>query len=56
MGKNHALQAETKEKRETVKIGKTVFVVNHVFALAQSKQEAWLSIITRAEGLKAAKN
>ena len=56
MGKNHALQAETKEKRETVKIGKTVFVVSHIFKHNQTKQEAWLSIITRAEGLKAAKN
>ena len=48
-------QAEPRKTQETVKIGKTVFIVNHVFAPKQTKQEAWLSIITRAEGLKAAK-
>ena len=46
---------DTQKTQETVKIGKTVFIVNHIFAPEQTKQEAWLSIITRAEGLKAAK-
>lgn len=38
--------------QDEVKIGNTVFIVNHIFAPQQSKQEAWLSIITRSESLK----
>jgi len=38
--------------QDEVKIGNTVFIVNQIFAPKQSKQEAWLSIITRAESLK----
>jgi len=45
----------TQKTQETVKIGKTVFIVNHIFAPNQSKQKAWLSIITRAEGIKTAR-
>ena len=45
--------ADTQRIQETVKIGKTIFTVNHIFTPKQTKQEAWLSIITRAEGLKA---
>ena len=45
--------ADTHRIQETVKIGKTIFTVNHIFTPNRTKQEAWLSIITRAEGLKA---
>jgi len=55
--KNHFIpKADTQKTHETIKIAKTVFIVNHVFEPKQSKQEAWLSIITRAEGLKTTKN
>jgi hypothetical protein len=49
-------KADTQKAVDTVKIGKTVFVVNHVFTPKHTKREAWLSIITRAEGLKTGKN
>jgi len=45
----------TQKANETVKIGKTVYTVNHIFTPNQSKQKAWLSIITRAEGIKTAR-
>jgi hypothetical protein len=56
MEKINRLQAEAYKTQETVKICKTVFVVNHIFAPKQHKEELWLSIITRAENLRAKKN
>jgi hypothetical protein len=54
--KNYPNQkADTQKAQETIKIGKTVFIVNHIFTPKQTKQETWFNIITRAEGLKAAK-
>jgi len=38
--------------QDKIKIGNTVFIVKQIFASKQSKQETWLSIITRAESLK----
>lgn len=49
-------RAVPQKTKYTVKIGKTVFIVSHVFEPNQTRQDVWLSIITRAEGLKAVKN
>ncbi len=51
MGKKSVQGTDTLKTTETIRIGKTIFHVNHVFTPNQTKQEAWLSIIARAEGL-----
>lgn len=43
---------QQEKTQDTIKIGGTVFTVNHIFTEKQSKQEVWLAVITRAESLK----
>ena len=40
------------EIKEQLKIGGTVYLVSHIFDEKRDKQAAWLSIVTRSEGLK----
>jgi len=56
MGNKPVPSTDTQKIQETVKIGKTVFTVNHFFTPNKTKQAAWLSIITRVEGLKTGRN
>jgi len=51
--KSTVLTATTGDNsQDEIKIGNTIFIVNHIFTEEQPKQEVWLSIITRAESLK----
>ena len=50
------MKKNAQKTQDAIKIGKTVFIINHVFESKQTKQEMWISIITRAESLKIAKN
>lgn len=43
---------QQEKAQDTIKIGGTVFTVNQIFMSKQTKQEAWLTVITRAESLK----
>jgi len=45
-------EQEQLEIGEQIKIGGTLLIVSHIFIDDRELQAVWLSIITRAEGLK----